>query len=132
MIDIPELIQKSITTDWKTYERRKGLFQIITPCKYADGDMVEVYAEISPDYEGQIRISDLGMTYMRYDPFEWRITRSSEKEILYTKKVYGRTIYLYNKKGELYCNAYPTYLILNIKCFINIIKEIERESKNAF
>jgi len=46
-------------------ERRPGLMQVLAPLFHEDGDMVDIFLDLSPDANGKVRISDHGLTVMR-------------------------------------------------------------------
>jgi hypothetical protein len=46
-------------------ERRPGLVQVLAPLFHEDGDMVDIFLDLSPDANGKVRISDHGLTVMR-------------------------------------------------------------------
>lgn len=55
-------------------EKRPGVYQVLLPFYHEDGDMVEVFANASPEGGQKVRISDCGMTLQRLsyalsDPF---------------------------------------------------------------
>ena len=67
-MDNPSIINALKDNPWATfdfYERREGIYQMITPILHEDGDMVDIYLTESPMGEGYVRICDFGMTLMR-------------------------------------------------------------------
>ena len=75
------LIKESFDGKIDIYPRREGLFQLILPVFYEDGDMVDVYIRQSPDNKEKIRISDCGMTLMRLS-YTYDISSPSGKKFL--------------------------------------------------
>jgi len=47
------------------YEKRPGIFQVITPFSHEDGDNLEIFIESLPDSPSLYRVSDYAMTLMR-------------------------------------------------------------------
>lgn len=46
-------------------EKRSGLFKILVPFFYEDGDMYDMFVEESPKNSSLLRISDYGLTLMK-------------------------------------------------------------------
>lgn len=77
------LIRENFKGKIDIYPRREGLFQLILPIFYEDGDMVDIYLENCPDTKGKIRILDCGMTLMKLS-YTYDINSPSKERIFYT------------------------------------------------
>jgi hypothetical protein len=46
-------------------EKRPGIYKILAPFFYEDGDMYDIFIQKQPSVEGLLRISDFGLTLMK-------------------------------------------------------------------
>ena len=114
------LIKESLDGKIDIYPRREGLFQLILPVFYEDGDMVDVYIRQSPDNKEKIRISDCGMTLMRLS-YTYDISSPSGEKIFETILSQNGTL---NQDGNLYLESTPELIYQNIMQFIGCQQKI--------
>ncbi|RLC22016.1 MAG: hypothetical protein DRI57_00950 [Deltaproteobacteria bacterium] len=114
------LIKESFDGKIDIYPRREGLFQLILPVFYEDGDMVDVYIRQSPDNKEKIRISDCGMTLMRLS-YTYDISSPSGEKIFETILSQNGTL---NQDGNLYLESTPELIYQNIMQFIGCQQKI--------
>ncbi|OHD57419.1 MAG: hypothetical protein A2Y33_08010 [Spirochaetes bacterium GWF1_51_8] len=107
-----EIIEKALNTQchgqFIIRERREGIYQVIIPFFYEDGDIVEVY--IIPLSDNKIKISDLGMTVMRLS-YSYEIDTPKKEEIF--KKIIAQ-----NRVNE---DNMSIYLICDLPLLFNSI-----------
>ena len=75
---------ESLITEFKTLqfrEKRLGLFKILVPFFYEDGDMYDLFVEECPCNTNLLRISDHGLTLMKLS-YNFDIDTPRKKEIL--------------------------------------------------
>jgi hypothetical protein len=60
-----EMIKSQFNHQISFREKRPGIFQLLAPLFYEDGDMIDIYLESVNNSPDLIRISDYGMTLMR-------------------------------------------------------------------
>jgi len=60
-----DLLREQFNNQVAFRERRPGVFQLIAPLYHEDGDMVDIFLEMTNGQQQYIRISDHGMTLMR-------------------------------------------------------------------
>ena len=67
-------------------EKRPGIVQVLAPLFHEDGDMIDIFLDLSPDSSAPIRISDHGLTLMR-------LSYSYDLDTPAKRKVFGRMLY---------------------------------------
>lgn len=114
------LIKESFNGKIDIYPRREGLFQVILPVFYEDGDMVDVYIRESPEDKEKIQISDCGMTLMRLS-YTYDINSPSKEKIFTTILSQNSVL---NQDGNLYLESTPELIYQNIMQFIGCQQKI--------
>src|ERR1700749_1325383 len=61
-------------------EKRPGIWQVIAPLFHEDGDMVDIFLDVSPNGSAPIRISDHGMSLMRLS-YSYEIDTPAKQKI---------------------------------------------------
>ena len=114
MEHILNLIKENFKGQVGIYPRREGLFQLILPVFYEDGDMVDVYVQQCPDKKDKIRISDCGMTFMRLS-YTYDINSPTREKIFTTILNQNSVI---NEDGNLYIDTSPEFIYQNLMQFV--------------
>ena len=92
---------QSLSAKVDLYERRQGIYQLIVPILYEDGDMVDIYLEDSPVGDGYIRIRDYGMALMRLS-YTFDINTPTRQSIFDSILINNRISY---EAGDLYLDT---------------------------
>ncbi len=120
MNDIVRLIKENFNGKIEIYPRREGLFQLILPIFYEDGDMIDIYICQSPHDQEKLQISDCGMTLMKLS-YNYEINSPSKEEIFETILAQNGVI---NQEGLLYLDSTPEFIYQNIMQFIGCQQKI--------
>ena len=102
------------------FVRRKNLFQIVIPIFYEDGDMVDVYLEVSPENKDKLKITDCGMTLMRLS-CTYEINSPAREEI-FSKLLKQNEVKF--EAGVLYLDTKLEFIYQNIMQFIGCQQKI--------
>lgn len=78
------MLQQLINTypDISFREKRAGILKVIVSSFYEDGDMFDIFAEVSPVDESLIRISDYGLTFMQL-PLELDLSDDKQRSEIF-------------------------------------------------
>lgn len=79
MIDLSGLKAQFNNIDFR--EKRTGLYKVILPFFYEDGDMYDIFIEESPINNSLIRLSDYGLTLMKLS-YNFDIDTENKQEVL--------------------------------------------------
>jgi len=114
------IVQENFNHNINIYPRREGLYQLILPIYYDDGDMIDLYLMECPDNKEKLRILDCGMTLMRLsytDNIDSLINEKKMDELLFQHKIQ-------NKEGNLYLDTSKEFIYQNIMQFIGCQQRI--------
>ena len=117
MLDLDELKHRFQNIDFR--EKRIGLYKVLVPFFYEDGDMYDIFIE---ELQGtkQIRISDYGLTLMKLS-YSFEIDTDHKQEVL-------ETIILQNRaqidNGMIYLDVFPHQLDVGINQFSQVISKV--------
>jgi hypothetical protein len=100
-------------------EKRPGIFQLLIPLYHEDGDMLEIYLESVGD-NGQVRISDHGMTLMRLS-YEFDIDTANKERIF--QKILSENL-LKEQNGTIFLNASKESLCPSVLQFAQTIGKV--------
>jgi len=114
------LVKENLKGKINIYQRREGLFQLILPIFYEDGDMVDVYLEKCSGDKEKIRILDCGMTLMRLS-YTYDIN-SPSKERIFDMILSQNSIS--NQDGMLYLDTSAEVIYQNIMQFVGCQQKV--------
>lgn len=117
-MEMLNLVKESFQGKIDIYPRREGLFQLILPIFYEDGDMVDIYVQHSSD--NHIKISDCGMTLMRLS-YTYDIN-SPARERIFNMILNQNGVF--NDNGNLYLETSFNFLYQNVMQFIGCQQKI--------
>lgn len=106
-----QILQEQFGRGLSLRERRPGVFQVIAPLYFEDGDMVDIFLEESETSEGQVKITDHGMTLMRLS-YSFDIN-SENKERIFRRIVEENGLLEENGRLFIVCSRerlYPSIL----------------------
>lgn len=121
MLDLQGL--ESLITEFKTLqfrEKRLGLFKILVPFFYEDGDMYDLFVEECPCNTSLLRISDHGLTLMKLS-YNSDIDTPRKKEILESTISQNHCLI---DNGMIYLDVYPQQFVMGIYQFAQVISKI--------
>lgn len=107
-------------TSFDFYERRPGVYQLIVPIVYEDGDMVDIYLQDSPQGGSYVRICDFGMAIMRLS-CTYEIDSPSRQKIFDSILVNNG---VQNSDGNLYLDTTPDMLYESILQFAGCAQKV--------
>ncbi|MDE0091859.1 MAG: DUF1828 domain-containing protein [Oligoflexia bacterium] len=113
-------ILNSVKTNFSSYERRPGKYQLTVPILHEDGDMVDIYLQDSPKGEGYIRICDFGMTLMRLS-YTYEINTTARQKIFNSILINNG---IENENGNLYLDSYSEKIHESIFQFAGCVQKI--------
>lgn len=100
-------------------EKRPGLYKVLVPFFYEDGDMYDIFIEELPGTQ-QIRISDYGLTIMKLS-YSFEIDTDHKQEVLETIIVQNRAQI---DNGMIYLDILPHQLNAGINQFAQVIAKV--------
>ena len=83
--------------------KRQGIYKIIVPFFYEDGDMYDIFLELSPSDPNRLRISDHGLTVMKLS-YVFDFDTPTKKEVLNSIVSQNRANIV---NGEIFVDASP-------------------------
>lgn len=117
MLDINGLRQAFGQFDFR--EKRIGVYKVLAPFFYEDGDMYDIFVEELPG-ESKLRISDYGLTLMKLS-YTFDIDTGHKQEVL-------DTIVLQNRvqidNGLIYLDVLPHQLDVGVNQFAQVIAKV--------
>lgn len=118
-MDIQAILARGqIDNNFKLKEKRPGVFQIIAPFFHEDGDMISMFIEETE--EGQIRISDHGLTLMRLS-YLFDIDTDNKQKTL-NNIVLARGAEL--NDGCIDLKTRPDIIVPNILAYAQLVSEV--------
>jgi len=120
MKNILSSVKKSFADQIEIYLRRENLFQIVIPIFYEDGDMVDVYLEVSAENKDKLKITDCGMTLMRLS-YTYDINSPAREEI-FSKLLKQNAVKF--EEGVLYLDTKLEFIYQNVMQFIGCQQKI--------
>ena len=100
-------------------EKRSGLFKVIVPFFYEDGDMYDIFVEESP--QGNcLRISDYGLTLMKLS-YNFEIDTPKKQETLESTVLQNRCSL---NNGAIYLDVLPQQFSMGIYQFAQVVTKI--------
>jgi len=121
MLDLQGL--ESLVTEFKTLqfrEKRLGLYKILVPFFYEDGDMYDLFVEECPSNTSLLRISDHGLTLMKLS-YNFEIDTPKKKEILESTISQNRCML---DNSMIYLDIYPQQFVTGVYQFAQVISKI--------
>lgn len=116
MLDLESLKQIAGTVNFR--EKRVGVYKVLAPFFYEDGDMYDIFIEELG--QGRIRISDYGLTLMKLS-YGFDIDTEHKQEVL-------ETIILQNRvqidNGLIYLDIFPHQFAAGINQFAQVISKV--------
>lgn len=101
-------------------EKRLGLFKILVPFFYEDGDMYDLFVEECPGNNNLLRISDYGLTLMKLS-YNFDIDTPKKKEILRSTISQNRCSYA---NGMIYLDVSPQQFVTGVYQLAQVISKI--------
>lgn len=98
-------------------EKRPGIFKVILPYFYEDGDMYDVFIE---EHGSKIRISDYGLTIMKLS-YNFEFDTPRKAEILQNIVTQNRC---FIERGCIYLDVTPTQFNCGIYQFVQTISKV--------
>lgn len=114
---------ESLISDFKNLqfrEKRSGLFKVLVPFFYEDGDMYDVFVEECPSNRNLLRVSDYGLTLMKLS-YNFEIDTPRKKEILASTISQNRCFY---DNGMIYLDVQPIQFAMGIYQFAQVIAKV--------
>lgn len=112
-----------LAKDFKTMqfrEKRSGVFKILVPFFYEDGDMYDIFVEECPANSRMLRISDYGLTLMKLS-YNFEIDTPKKKDVLASTIAQNRCLY---DNGMVYLDVAPEQFNMGIYQFSQVIAKI--------
>lgn len=101
-------------------EKRSGLFKVLIPFFYEDGDMYDIFVEESPQNTSLLRISDYGLTIMKLS-YNFDIDTPRKREVLESTVMQNRCNL---KEGMVFLDVLPAQFAMGIYQFAQVISKI--------
>lgn len=101
-------------------EKRSGLFKILVPFFYEDGDMYDMFVEESPKNSSLLRISDYGLTLMKLS-YNFDIDTPKKREVLENTIMQNRCLF---SDGMIYLDISPQQFEMGIYQFAQVISKV--------
>lgn len=117
MLDLDGLRRQFPNMDFR--EKQIGLYKVLVPFFYEDGDMYDIFIEELPG-TAQIRISDYGLTLMKLS-YSFEIDTAHKKEVLETIIEQNRTQI---DNGLIYLDVLPHQLGVGVNQFAQVIAKV--------
>jgi Domain of unknown function DUF1828 len=119
-----EMLREQFNAHVTVRERRDGVLQLIAPLFHEDGDMIDVFLDVSAkanvSAEEKIRISDHGLTLMR-------LSYSFDIDTPNKQRIFSRILAengISEANGELFANAHPESLYGTLLQFSQTVSKI--------
>lgn len=101
-------------------EKRSGLFKILIPFFYEDGDMYDIFVEECPQNTSLIRISDYGLTIMKLS-YNFDIDTPRKREVLESTVAQNRCSL---EDGMIFLDIQPAQFAMGIYQFAQVVSKI--------
>ena len=121
MLDLSDL--ENLASDFRSLqfrEKRSGLFKILVPFFYEDGDMYDIFVEECPENNSLLRISDYGLTLMKLS-YHFEIDTPKKKDVLSSTISQNRCFY---DDGMIYLDVRPPQFTMGIYQFAQVISKV--------
>jgi len=117
MLDIDGLRRTFGQFDFR--EKRIGVYKVLAPFFYEDGDMYDIFVEELPG-ESKIRISDYGLTLMKLS-YTFDIDTEHKQEVLDTIVLQNRA---HINNGLIYLDVFPRQLDVGVNQIAQVISKV--------
>ena len=114
-----DLLRRQFNDRIRFSEKRPGVYQMIAPFYHEDGDMIEIYLD-NPGGNGDIRVSDHGMTLMRLS-YEYDIDTPNKRRI-FDKMLSENQVR--EEGGRIFLNTKPETLYPSVLQFVQAVGKI--------
>jgi hypothetical protein len=115
-----DLLREQFNNQVAFRERRPGILQLIAPLYHEDGDMVDIFLELTNNGNNLVRISDHGMTLMRLSyAFE---LDTPNKERIFQQILSENSIK--EENGNLFIEAKPESLYPSVLQFAQVVAKV--------
>lgn len=101
-------------------EKRSGIFKVLVPFFYEDGDMYDIFVEESPQNSSLIRISDYGLTLMKLS-YNFEIDTPKKEEVLQRTITQNHCIL---NEGLIFLDITPQQFQMGIYQFAQTISKV--------
>lgn len=101
-------------------EKRSGLFKILAPFFYEDGDMYDIFVEECPKNKSLLRISDHGLTLMRLS-VEFAVDTPENRDAIDSAVLQNRCSI---EDGMIYVDVTADQFIAGIYQFAQVISKV--------
>ena len=91
-----------VKKSFNVYKSEDGKYKLIAPILHEDGDMVDIYFQVSPKGDEYIRICDFGMALMRLS-YSYEINTTNKKKIFNSILINNG---IQNDNGNLYLDSH--------------------------
>ena len=118
-MDLQALLNQTPAKDFKVFERREGMFQLVAPLFYPDGDMLTIFLEEGDN--GLIRLCDHGETLMRLS-YSFDIDTDKKRNVL-DDIILNRSATLLD--GDLQLYARPENIFEKIMAYTQLVSEVD-------
>lgn len=114
--------------------KRPGIYKVIIPYFYPDGDMYDVFIEESPQNNNLIRVSDHGLTLMKLS-YDFDLDTPKKQEILENIVQENRCRF---DDGNIYLDITPNFFTAGLYQFVQTITKasnmdiISRETMKSY
>lgn len=117
MLDLASLKQAFGNIDFR--EKRIGVYKVLVPFFYEDGDMYDIFIEEIPE-RNTIRISDYGLTLMKLS-YSFDIDTEHKQEVLETIIMQNRAQF---DNGLIYLDVLPHQFGVGVNQFAQVISKV--------
>jgi len=117
-MDIQNLLSQTPAKEFKIREKRAGIYQLIAPLFYSDGDMMNIYLQNTES--GQIKLCDYGETLMRLS-YLFDIDTDKKRSIL-VDTITSRNAEMLD--GSIEMQATPERLFEKIMAYSQLLTEV--------
>ena len=101
-------------------EKRSGIFKILVPFFYEDGDMYDIFIEECPKDKSLLRISDYGLTLMKLS-YNFEIDTERKRDVLNSTILQNRCSI---DNGMIYLDIVPEQFSMGIYQFAQVISKV--------
>lgn len=118
-----DLLKQQFNNRVDIREKRPGIYQLIAPFYYEDGDMMDIFIQESS--EGKLRICDYGMALMR-------LSYSYDTDTPNREKIFNRILTennLSEDNGNIYIDIDPEKLYMAVLQFTQTISKVSNMSQ---
>ena len=118
------ILTNHISKNFYVVPQKENLFQVFAPYFHPDGDMMDIFIQITPDNDDSVIVCDCGLTLMRLS-YDFNIDSDKKKSLLQTILNEHNAK---NDKENICIETKPEFLIQGILSMTQVISKISSMS----